>query len=212
MSLIIAARFDTFDHAKTAADALMRNGVHSDDMHTFFVNPAGAHARLPMGGDRMADPGSKGAPFGALGGAALFAVVGAVVGALIGFSMNNAMLPILVGAGLGAYVGSMIGGVSRLGKNQRTASELSAREVATDNVENQPGRPAGVLLAVRVDAVDQQRVSDLLRQSGGIEIERAQGRWEEGQWRDFDPLDTPDLQQKPVSDVHTPTDRANNVN
>ena len=190
MSLIIAARFDTFEHAERAADSLMKNGVQSEDMHTFFVNPAGAHARLPMGGDRIADSGSKGAPYGAFGGAALLALAGGVVGALIGFTFNNAVLPVAIGAGIGAYVGSLIGGVSRLGRNENMGAAMNSQ-----SVEDQPGRPAGVLLAVRVDAPEQIRIGDLLRASGGIEIERAQGRWEAGQWRDFDPLDTPDLQK-----------------
>ena len=201
MSLIIAARFDTFEHAERAANALMKNGVQSDDMHTFYVNPAGAHARLPIGGDRVADAGSKGAPHGAFGGAAILALVGGVIGSLIGFSLNNALLPVLIGAGIGAYVGALIGGVSRLGRNEKTDSGHTIQ-----NVEDQPGRPAGVLLAVRVDVADQGRIGDLLRQSGGTEVERAQGRWDNGQWRDFDPLETPDLQRDPAIDP-APTGR-----
>lgn len=192
MSLIIAARFDTFDHAQHAAEKLMQNGVKSEDMHTFFVNPAGAHARLPMGGDRMADPASKGAPLGAIGGAAIFAVIGAVIGALIGFSLNNALLPVIGGAGVGAYVGSLMGGVSRLG------GKRSDNHGVTVHDEGQAGRRAGVLLAVRVDADQQQLISNLLREAGGTEIERAQGRWEGGQWRDFDPLETPDVQEDTI--------------
>lgn len=197
MTLIVAARFDTFEHAQGAADALMRNGVKSEDMHTFFVNPAGAHARLPIGGDRVSDPESKGAPFGALGGAAIFAVIGAVIGALIGFSLNNAILPVIGGAGVGAYVGSLIGGVSRLGRNRPVDASRPASEV-----EDSAARSAGVLLAVRVDVSREHQVGQLLREAGGIEIERAQGRWEGGQWQDFDPLQTPDLQNEPKVHRH----------
>lgn len=175
MSIIIAARFDTFDHAQHAADRLMKSGVSSEDMHTFFVNPAGAHARLPIGGDRMADPGSKGAPFGAIGGAAILAVIGAVVGALIGFSINSAILPVVGGAGVGAYVGSLMGGLSRLGRDR---GGHGGRDVDSDLQQKEPpaGRPAGVLLAVRVDAAHQQHISNVLREAGGVEIERALGR------------------------------------
>lgn len=202
MSLILAARFDTFDHAQHAADKLMRNGVKSEDMHTFFVNPAGAHARLPMGGDRMADPASKGAPLGAIGGAAIFAVIGAVIGAMIGFSLNNAILPVVGGAGVGAYIGSLMGGVSRLGRSRRSDQTVKAQE---DEVP--AGRHSGVLLAVRVDAAQQQTISALLSEAGGVEIERAQGRWEGGQWRDFDPLETPDLQEDAARPMSAPDDR-----
>lgn len=196
MSLIIAARFDTFEHARSGADVLLRNGVSPDDMHTFFVNPAGAHSRLPIGGDRMADPDSKGAPFGAVGGAAIFAVVGAVIGALIGFNLNNALLPVIGGAGVGAYVGSLIGGVSRLGRG-RDATTSATTSSPTE--ETPAARPSGVLLAVRVDASRQQEIAGLLRETGGVEIERAQGRWEDGQWRDFDPLETPAVQPDPMT-------------
>lgn len=198
--LIIAARFDTFDRAQGAADALMKEGVNSEDMHTFFVNPAGAHARMPIGGDRVADPGSKGAPYAAFGGAAILAVVGAIIGALIGFSLNNAVLPVVGGAGVGAYIGSLIGGVSRLGR-----SEEHGAKAVHDGVHEYVGRPSGVLLAVRVDAGQQPRIANLLTQAGGIEIERAEGRWENGQWRDFDPLSEPDGQDIPAVDRSGPT-------
>lgn len=192
MSLIVAARFDTFEHAARAADALMKAGVGPDDLDTFYVNPPGAHSHLPIGGDRVADPASRGAPFGAVGGAAILAVVGAIIGSLIGFSLNNAILPVIVGAGVGAYIGSMMGGVSKLGRKPGNGQSVpldsapSSVQAASDSGAQ---RPSGVLLAVRVDAGQQQRISDLLRAAGGVEVERAQGRWEGGQWRDFNPLD-----------------------
>lgn len=187
MSHIIAARFETFEQAEGAARALMAAGVVSDDMHTFFVNPAGAHDRFALGGDRPADPDSKGAPAGAYGGAAALAVVGAVIGSLIGFSFGHSLLPVAGGAGVGAYLGALIGGLSKLGKNK---ADRSPRQ--QEKVEHYGGRPAGVLLAVRVDLPDQQGIASILRQQGGVEIERAQGRWEEGKWKDFDPLTSPD--------------------
>lgn len=199
MSLIVAARFDTFDHAARAADALTNAGIGPDDMHTFFVNPPGAHSRLSFGGDRMADPEAGNAPAGALSGAAILAVVGAIVGSLIGFSLNNAVLPVIVGAGVGAYVGAMMGGVTRLGrKNEdtRPSSTESAQLGASEEADAEI-RPSGVMLAVRVDPGQQQRIADLLRSAGGVEVERAHGRWEGGQWRDFDPLDAPDVESRP---------------
>lgn len=190
MSLIIAARFETFDHAKNAAATLMQNGVASEDMHTFFVNPAGAHGRLAIGGDRAADPDAKGASFGAVGGAAGLAVIGAVLGAMIGFGLGQSFLIVAAGAGLGAYVGSLIGGVARMGRDKTGKSKAEQYES-----EHYAGRPAGVVLAVRVEPEQQERIANLLRDHGGIEVERAQGRWENGQWRDFDPLVTPDIQE-----------------
>lgn len=198
MSLIIAARFETFDQAKSAAAALMDVGVVSEDLHTFFVNPAGAHGRLPMGGDRIADPDSKGAPFGAVGGAAGLAVIGAVIGALIGFSLGHALFPVAIGAGLGAYIGSLMGGVSLLGRDKSSKNRATRREA-----EEYAGRPAGVLLAVHVQPAHQQDIAAVLRRHGGMEVERAQGRWENGQWQDFDPLEMPHVTDEAASPAST---------
>ena len=53
------------------------------------------------------------------------------------------------------------------------------------------GRPAGVLLAVHTDNEHAESVAKMLADSGGHAIERAQGRWQDGKWVDFDPLATP---------------------
>lgn len=195
MSVIIAARFGTFEQAQGAANALMNKGVHSDELHTFYVNPPGEHARLPGGGDRPSDPDAAGAGYGAFGGAALLGVVGAVAGALVGFSLGSSWLPVAGGAGLGAYLGSLVGGLSILGREKPVDSSLPPKPPATHGV-----RPPGVLLAVRVDTQSHQTVADILRQHGGIEIERAQGRWEAGQWEDFDPLEERDIREPDFSD------------
>lgn len=184
MSIIIAARFETFEAAQGAAEALMNDGVPSSDLHTFYVNPPGEHAQLPMGGDRLYDAGSKGAMQGAFGGAALLGVVGAVLGALIGFNFGQSLWPVAIGAGAGAYAGSLMGGLSMLGREKPV--DLS---IPPESSINQGVRASGVLLAVRADTPQQhQRIAEILGLHGGIEIERAQGRWEAGQWVDFDPL------------------------
>ena len=69
MSLIVAARFQTFDEAREAAQRLGREGFDEGDIHTFYINTAGEHARYPLGGDRVADPDARGAHIGALAGA-----------------------------------------------------------------------------------------------------------------------------------------------
>lgn len=75
MSLIVAARFDTFDHAAEAARKLCAEGFTEDDIHTFYINTAGEHARFPIGGDRVADPDAKGGHFGAVAGASALGLV-----------------------------------------------------------------------------------------------------------------------------------------
>lgn len=183
MSVIIAARFETFEAAQDAANALMNDRVASDDLHTFYVNPPGEHARLRIGGDQLYDAGSKGAMQGAFGGAALLGVAGAVIGALIGFSVGDSLWPVAIGAGAGAYAGSFLGSLSTLGREKPTDVSMSSESSVIEGE-----RPSGVLLAVRADTPRHQHIAGILRLHGGIEIERAQGRWEAGQWKDFDPL------------------------
>ena len=189
MSLIVAARFDTFEAAENAAASLMRTtGIQPDDIQLFFVNPAGAHDRHPLGGDRFADPEAVRAPVGAVGGAAMLGIVGALVGSGIAFVFADSVLPIVAGAGVGAYIGSLAGGMYALKERRQTG--VLARPPAA------PERHSGVMVAVHVTAETEKPVAASLRASGGAEVERALGRWVNGKWIDFDPLAPPELEEK----------------
>ncbi|HUH87771.1 MAG TPA: hypothetical protein VL003_06925 [Pusillimonas sp.] len=185
MALIIAARFDTFEQAEAAAQALMNHGVTSDDLHTFFVNPAGWHDNYPLGGDRAADPNSKGAPVTAIAGAALLGLVGAVIGGGLGWLFSSSSLLVVGGIAVGAYVGSLAGAMHSLGKSRPQQGFAAARRKVTE------GRRSGVLLAVHTTPEKQNDIATLLRNAGGKEVERAHGRWNQGRWEDFDPLRSP---------------------
>lgn len=185
MALIIAARFDTFEQAESAAASLMQKGVSGDELHTFFVNPAGWHDRYPMGGDRAADPDSKGAPGTAVAGAALLGIVGAVLGGVIIWLFSAPALFIVGGMAVGAYIGSLAGAMYSLGRPRQRGRFEAARAKATE------GRRAGVLLAVHTTAENQEEIAALLRNAGGKEVERAHGRWSQGRWEDFDPTRSP---------------------
>lgn len=188
MALIIAARFDTFEQAEKAAGSLMSLGITSNDLHTFFVNPAGWHDNYPLGGDRAADPNSKGAPFTAVAGAAALGLIGAVIGAVVGWAFSSSALLIVGGIAVGAYIGSLAGAMYSLGKRRpKRGFEAEQRKV-------NEGRPAGVLLAVHTSPEREDEVGTVLRNAGGKEVERAHGRWNAGQWEDFDPLRSPQPQ------------------
>src|SRR5690606_27464938 len=116
MALIVAARFDTFEEAERAAASLMDRGIAGEELHTFFVNPAGWHDRYPLGGDRAADPNSKGAPATAVAGAALVGIVGAVLGGAITWLFSAPALMIVGGIAVGAYIGSLAGAMYSLGR------------------------------------------------------------------------------------------------
>lgn len=194
MSLIVAARFQTFDQAALAAQKLFAEGYTEDDIHTFYVSPAGEHARYPLGGDRLADPDAKGGHVGAVAGASLLGLVFAVLGGLIAARLGAPVLIIVAAAGVGAYLGALAGALWVVGRGKRRS-----RAVPDDRTEHPAVRPAGVMLALHVEPQREAHARQVLREAGGSDIERAQGRWLEGKWQDFDPLTPPRHVEAPTT-------------
>lgn len=184
MSLIVAGRFDTFSAAESAAHALFKHGFVEEDVTLFFVNPRGQHGRYPIGGDEDTDPAARRSPKGAGSGVAIGAAVGAIVGAAIFTIFRPPLLVTIIAAGVGAYIGSLIGamGVTRRAKQSRA-----------DPVPEEHVRGSGLLVAVHVGPENQAEAARVLRDSGGTDIERATGHWQQGRWSDFDPLKPPAL-------------------
>jgi hypothetical protein len=189
MSLIVAARFDTFEAAQEAARNLFKINFAEEDVTIFFVNPPGMHDRHPLGGDRDHDPGVANSAKGAGAGAAILGAVGAVVGALIGYAFHFTWILMVLGAGVGAYAGSLFGAM---------AASRKTKQVRAPG-ERQAVRHAGVLLAVHVDELTESAASKALRASGGVDVEKAAGRWQAGQWVDFDALKPPILSDRVAS-------------
>lgn len=186
MALIVAARFTTFEQAQDAARSLFSNGFAETDVHIFYVNTAGAHARYPVGGDRKADPDSRGAQYGAIMGGALLGLIGAVVGGLIGGALGLAPLGVLAVAAVGAYIGSFMGALWVTGRKKPGSGGRNYEQ--PDHPE---ARAAGVLLALHTDVEHEPQAVRLLRAAGGEDVERANGSWQGGHWVDFDPLKPP---------------------
>ncbi|EHK64432.1 hypothetical protein [Achromobacter arsenitoxydans] len=187
MSLIVAARFQTFDEASVAARMLAAEGYTEDDIHTFYVSPAGEHGRYPLGGDRLADPDARGGHFGAVAGASLLGFLFAMLGGLIAARLSASVLITIAAAGVGAYVGALAGALWVIGRKKRAVRTAPGEPVQT----HPPVRQAGVLLALHVEAGREPQARQILRQAGGTDIERASGRWQDGKWQDFDPLTPP---------------------
>ncbi len=181
MSLIIAARFPTFDDSGKAVAKLHSNGYTDDDIHTFYVTQAGMHDVTPIGGDEYADPGAKESPLGAMLGAALLGLVFAIIGGWIAAQAGGTTFVLLVAAGIGGYIGALVGSLWLSGRQRRRAPHRHS-----PGLPHQP--PAGVMLAVRIKPDQEIEVRRILTEAGGAEIERAQGRWVDGQWQDFDPV------------------------
>ncbi|KMY86780.1 putative membrane protein [Candidatus Paraburkholderia calva] len=192
MSLIIAGRFQTFPAAESAAQKLFSRGYLEEDVTLFFVNPSGQHARHPIGDDVGTDAGASAAPKGTGKGVTIGAVIGAIVGVAVFAVFQLPLLISVIAAGVGAYVGSLAGAMSH---TRKPKSAHSADE---------PTRHAGVLVAVHVSPETQTQAATILRETGGMDIERASGRWKQGHWSDFDPLQPP----HPVSEEFASQSRA----
>jgi hypothetical protein len=180
MTTIIAGGFQTHEAASAAMRRLLEAGVDEDNLCSFRVNPPGEHDETPIGGDRDKSPGATEAGGGAVNGAA----VGAVAGAAAGAVASTVLGPVAIagGAGVGAYTGALVGALGSMD-----------RRTHRDEV-----RPAENLVAVNVGdgaALSADRVIDLFRECGAMQIERAEGTWANGEWADFDPVTAPHLIQ-----------------
>jgi len=179
MATIIAGGFETYVEAQDGLRRLAQAGVNSEYLCEFRVNPPGMHDTTPVGGDRDESPGAHEADTGASKGVAL----GAAAGTAAGVALTPLLGPagIVAGAGVGAYTGSLLG--SRKG---------IANEAQPDHTTL---RPAEALIAVNLDGagVPEESVVRAFEEAGAWQIERAEGRWENGQWADFNPIDAPHL-------------------
>jgi hypothetical protein len=179
MSTIIAGGFENIEYGNRALQRLTESGVPKEYICTYRVNPPGMHDRTPVGGDRDASPGTRHEH----GNAAKGAAIGAAAGIAVGAAMTPFFGPVAIaaGAGVGAYTASLVGGLK-----------------GTDK-EPQPGhedfRPAEMLVAVNADAagVDAQTLVRIFEEAHAWQVERSEGRWENGVWADFDPVSRPYL-------------------
>lgn len=186
MSLIVASRFTTFNDAEAAIGRLHSSGFVDDDVSLFYVNPGGQHARFPVGGDRFADPQSRWASLGAGAGAGVGALAGVVIAIVLSLLFLRSLLVLAVAAGVGAYVGTLVGALLETrGGGRGERPDISHEPDSTPR-----GRESGVLVAVHVSAETQREAADVLGAAGGVEVERAHGRWQQGKWADFDPTQT----------------------
>lgn len=101
------------------------------------------------------------------------------------FDAANSAASSLMEAGVGAYVGSLAGAMRGMDRRRSTVRQAHGAK------QQGEGRPAGVMLAVNAQGERAGEIAALLKQAGGQEVERAQGRWRAGKWEDFDPLDPP---------------------
>ena len=171
MSRIVAGRFDRSLDADAALERLKRDGFARNEVDAFYVGPPGQNARLPIGGDAVADAGSRGAGRSGTIGAVAGLAVGLIVGSLIG--LHAVLLACALGALAGAFAGVMVG---LHGARTRQAT-------AEHPVEPRGGR----MIAICVDRTNTERLAvDALRAHNARDVGVTNGEWRDG-WRDFDP-------------------------
>ena len=100
--------------------------------------------------------------------------------------LGAAILVVIAAAGAGAYLGALGGALWVAGRGKRMSAAAPQAPGMHPAV-----RPAGVMLALPVAPEQEALARRVLRESGGRDIERAQGRWLDGKWEDFDPLTPP---------------------
>jgi hypothetical protein len=174
MTSIVAGRFETFEQAEGAVQALNNADIDQNDVSVFYVNPPGQHDATPSAGDH-----AKSAPDAMEGENTI--VSGATVGGAIGLAMGiAAAVPIVDAAiavtamGVGAYTGSFAGNLNGAGEGEHAVPAP---------------RRAGVLVAVSLTGNDAiERASRILSEQGGEDIELADGVLRDGQWIDFNPI------------------------
>jgi hypothetical protein len=196
MATIIAGEFATMAETESAAAALKEDGSFSADRVTvFMLNAPGQHALHPLGGDRDADSASTHAQGGTVTGAVIGATVGLGAGAAAMAAVDVGPVVAATAAAVGAYTGSLIGTLNKVGDKESPAE-------ITEN-----SRRAGAMVAVNaLDAAEQDSAVEILRAHGARQIERAEGRWENGAWVDFDPSATPQLiSARPPASVDRPS-------
>jgi hypothetical protein len=181
MTTIIAGEFATMDESEAAAGALKSANFEPADVSVFMLNSPGQHALYPVGGDEDADPGAKKAHTGAVTGAVIGATVGLGAGAAAIVATDVGVAVAATAAAVGAYTGSLVGALNKTGDDESHEPAGETRHAGAMVAVNTPGEEA------------QQRAADILRSHGAKQVERAEGRWEDGKWLDFDPRVTPDL-------------------
>ena len=173
MSRIICGMFDRSVDADAALDDFRHQGFQRSEVDAFYVSPPGQHAMTAVGGDSPhSSEGSRTAGVGA--------GLGAVIGAALGWVASNelGMVVIPLGAGLGAYIGSFAG----------TMAKVRAGRYDAASVEHPLEPRGGRMIAINVDrGGTERRAIEILKQHGARDVRRAEGRWSDGSWRDFDP-------------------------
>jgi hypothetical protein len=172
MDRIIAGRFSTSTKALAVTQGSLSQ-LPDSEWTIFHNNAPGQHDRSARQEAASTQRSATKAGKRALGTAA----IAGIAGGLLGWWFSP--LAALALGGIAAYGGSLYGALD--GMDRRLPRTPLPKQ-----------RKAGVFLAVRIGTLMQaDEVVKALKDGGAEDIESATGRWEAGQWMDFDPLAIP---------------------
>lgn len=168
MTRIVLARFDSVASARSAAHALIADGIREDAVSLLREDDARVDKpRSRVQGPDFSTPSDW---YGAIASAAALAMMGALLGALaIQLVPDPGRAATLAGAAIGAYAGAVVGTIWVLRGVRR------ARRRAAEWAEDADSR--GVVLVVHIHPDDENNVVTLLRDAGGRHIQREQNRY-----------------------------------
>ncbi len=191
MTTIIAGRFEAQTQVDAAVRALRDAGFPSEHISSFYLTPAGQHARTPIGGDHAISQGAEATPQGTAAGMAGGGLIGAAVGAIT--TPLTGPLGAVTGGLVGAHIGNLVGALGAMKEDDAATHETP------------PIRQAGLRVAVATPTLHSaQQAIAVLRAQGGDEIESAQGQIVGSDWRDFDPSLPPQRIDAPSSGGQAP--------
>ncbi len=179
MATIIAGKFDEQVAVDEAVSSLRAAGFPAEHISSFYVAPAGQHARYSIGGDHDKSAGAEDTPKGTAAGTATGGVIGAAIGAIS--SPLTGPIGVIAGGLVGAHVGNLVGALGTM-KDDNVAADAPTI------------RHAGLMVAVSTPNEEcLQRAAALLQSQGAVLLELASGQIRNGDWQDFDPAAPPHL-------------------
>lgn len=181
----ITALFDNYEEAAKAVDRIEAEGVPHDDISIVAQRPgteAGSAAPPPLTRD-ASDGTAETAAGGTTAGAAMGSVLGGGAGLLAGLGLlaipglgpvvaAGWLVAALTGAGVGAAAGGLLGALTGAGLSEAEA------ETYAEGV-----RRGGTLITVRTDEHRADRVFDILKRSGSIDLDERVRDWRDQGWR-----------------------------
>lgn len=170
MSSIVVARFDSVPSARSAAHALVGDGFREEAISILYGDPDRTGRRMSRPAWRFGpDLRTRAARWRAIVSAAALAAIGTLGGVIVPVLTGYGRVGMVVGAALGAYAGALAGTCWMASGLRRARAEAAyAGQLARDRV---------VLLAVQVHPDDEEAAAALLRDAGGLQVEKARSRW-----------------------------------